>query len=511
MHQKFPIFLVCLLLMACSTQDRNGKALARPFSTDCLEEQQFLVTTNRDTVLHTKGGAILHFPAGSIRGDGAVAIRVQEAYTLTDIVRAGLLTHSGAKTLRSGGMINVRAANGAQLQKNVEVSIPADSVIGSMQVYRGKPVAEGIDWIDPKPLGRTPGAVRGAALFQQYCASCHGIDKPKSGPALRDFRYTEEKPWHSQLELYKFLHYTKEYTACHDYTRRLQQQYGALMPSFPQLTTAQIDDITEYISPYFSQERDRPDVAADRTCFAQCAAYLQAEKQVQRLNTRREMLVAQNETRVKYTRRAAPPSADTVPGGTIPKVTPGHFQAQYYTFSIESFGWYNIDELYNVPNSVETDFVVHIDQTKNREYNVFIAIPQFKVFNEGGRLDGQPDAYGFLAVDGKLPIPLGTDAIVFAIGEQHGQILFGYKRVNATEHNDVQLSLTAMDRPVYERTFAGMGLDRVTNKVADTKNAAGIRNIDDSIRYWREKMAERLPAGCDCAICPSSDSLVSER
>lgn len=87
-------------------------------------------------------------------------------------------------------------------------------------------------------------AAEGKTLFQQNCQSCHSLDKPLTGPALRGF--SSRGPWGDREEIYKWVKNPAAYMANDPYTKGLQQQFGSIMPAFPQLTTAQIDAIVEY-------------------------------------------------------------------------------------------------------------------------------------------------------------------------------------------------------------------------------------------------------------------------
>jgi cytochrome c2 len=87
-------------------------------------------------------------------------------------------------------------------------------------------------------------AAEGKTLFQQNCQSCHSLDKNLTGPALRNF--TNRGPWGDKEEIYKWIKNPAAYMANDPYTKGLQQQYGAIMSAFPQLTNEQIDAIVEY-------------------------------------------------------------------------------------------------------------------------------------------------------------------------------------------------------------------------------------------------------------------------
>lgn len=99
-------------------------------------------------------------------------------------------------------------------------------------------------------------AAEGKTLFQQNCQSCHSLDKPLTGPALRGF--SNRGPWGDREEVYKWVKNPAAYMANDPYTKGLQQQYGAIMSAFPQLTHEQIDAIVEYTN-------SAPETAANAT------------------------------------------------------------------------------------------------------------------------------------------------------------------------------------------------------------------------------------------------------
>lgn len=140
---------------------------AAPILTDAekaLPAQNFRIDAMKDTVLETDGGVLLSVPAGSFRqGDGSIAtgnvdMIVREALTPSAIMRAGLSTVSGGTVLETGGMFFVDASkDGKALQldsvQGIYAQVPADTIRPGMQLYTGKPGANGtIDWIDPRPL-----------------------------------------------------------------------------------------------------------------------------------------------------------------------------------------------------------------------------------------------------------------------------------------------------------------------------------------------------------------------
>ena len=86
---------------------------------------------------------------------------------------------------------------------------------------------------------------KGKELFQQNCQTCHGLDKKLSGPGLRGI--TKRGPWSDRKNLYKWVKNPAAFIPTTPYTKALQKDYGQIMPSFPQLTEKDVDEIIAYI------------------------------------------------------------------------------------------------------------------------------------------------------------------------------------------------------------------------------------------------------------------------
>ena len=86
---------------------------------------------------------------------------------------------------------------------------------------------------------------KGKQLFAQNCQSCHALDKPLTGPALRDFH--TRGPWGDRNELYKWVKNPAAYMETNAYAKALKDQYGSMMQASPTMSNQDIDDIAEYI------------------------------------------------------------------------------------------------------------------------------------------------------------------------------------------------------------------------------------------------------------------------
>ena len=95
-------------------------------------------------------------------------------------------------------------------------------------------------------FGNKLSAQDGKALFQVNCASCHGVLKKGSGPALTGFE--SRGPWSDRQKLYDWVHNPTKFMQTDPYTAGLKQQFGVVMTAFPTLTNAEIDAIVDYIN-----------------------------------------------------------------------------------------------------------------------------------------------------------------------------------------------------------------------------------------------------------------------
>ena len=89
-------------------------------------------------------------------------------------------------------------------------------------------------------------AQNGEQLFKQNCASCHGIEKDISGPALAGV--LNRGPWaEDKKKLYEWIHNPPGFMAKDPYTQALKAKYQVMMTGFPQLKENEIDAIINYV------------------------------------------------------------------------------------------------------------------------------------------------------------------------------------------------------------------------------------------------------------------------
>ncbi|MFE3846441.1 c-type cytochrome [Flavobacterium sp. LB3P45] len=87
--------------------------------------------------------------------------------------------------------------------------------------------------------------VKGKELFNANCAACHKLDAKATGPMLRGISAKHEMAW-----LYKWIHNSSELIKSGDAAavKVYEENNKSVMTAFPQLSTADIDNIIAYTS-----------------------------------------------------------------------------------------------------------------------------------------------------------------------------------------------------------------------------------------------------------------------
>jgi len=508
----FPYLLSALLLFSCTNNPATNNArtstpaiaaLNNLIGPDQLPVQTITIDPTRDTTITTAKGAILKIPAGAIEGKGAVQLQIKEAYTIEDMVRGGLFTQSNGRPLSSGGMIDIRPATGEQLTllKPISVAIPARPHRDSMQLYKGvEDDKGGIDWTEPQPLKDTSGSTRnlalGKSLFTTNCASCHGLEKQLTCPALAFIGERRERDW-----LYHFIRNNQLMLASEDsfdmYSHCLFEWYHRTpMNTFPNLTDADIDRLLLYISNE-SQRLDSNSIEDPKKSFDSCAVYYRA---VQALERKRNHLIGANgiQVNVNWIDSNGQPitgSHPLDPGGKRPVYVTDR-PAVYYQFTIGTFGWYNIDLLVSGEKGVqESELRVTIKGQFKQDINPVLVIPALRTFQRGGLLKDATDSYGFYTEDGRIPLPQGEEGYILVMGDYKGQVVFGKLRWTIGLQQDLTIEPSTTTKEEMNAAIARLPFGKLKIHADDSKNAAAIRKTDKAI----EALDYLRPKGVDCS------------
>ena len=362
-----------------------------------------------------------------------------------------------------------------------------------MELYKGEVKDDSsINWIDPTPLAPNKQAAvikNGEIIFKNNCASCHAVAKDITGPALIHSCWAREgDPTYKRISN-AFIHNPANTMVSVEagYFRCMKNRFGGVvMTSFPLLNDSAIDDIYAYIKNEGNRlQLPKPAQSWYSACHDSCLHYQQVKHGI---ITKRDSLIADNEplaegdyggigTKVPLdidTTVIALPAIDSNLEFVIPKESP----ATYYQFNIQNFGWYNIDMMMKaIPGITNGQLSVQVTGSyQDASFNIFIIIPEIKVFAEGGLLNDGKNEYGFYTKDGQCPLLPGAKAYIIAMGEEKDEIVFGETVVTLQERQNLQLELKKITRKEFDKAIKAMNLDSsLTIQEQDSKNADAIK------------------------------------
>jgi hypothetical protein len=281
------------------------------------------------------------------------------------------------------------------------------------------------------------------------------------------------------------------------------------MNIFPNLNHTDIRYLIDYITSE-SQLIDSNQVPNYTRELDSCHRY---KRLAGALEKNREAFIRTNGPRTQVIRRDDTGAiiTDTTILYTSPApVTPIDHPSIYYQFTVESFGWYNVDALLkDLPGIQPSELRVQLPPEYAAELNIFLVLPGRKIFTEGGFLKDSKTEFGFLTEDGQIPLPQKEQAYVFATGEYRGKPVFAVRSFMTTLQQTIYLQPAPTTKEQITATISHLDLNQLVIRVADSRNAVRIRTIDTSLAT----IARFKPQHCDCDCQmdrPIRDSAVLE-
>jgi len=505
--------VVALVAILLATRHDRGFTIV-PGVQAATHGELYTIDVRHDTLLRTAHGAKINIPRGSIDANGADTVRleIKEAYTIAEMLRYGLLTQSDGRPLSSGGMIDIRPAEGssARIVRPINVALPTLRVEENMQRFKGIVDDKGkINWTDPRPLADSSAQkaiAYGKSIFETNCRSCHSLRYSVTGPALAYIGQRRSEEW-----LYDFIRHNDKVLSSGDcYARYIYNIYNKTpMNTFPELNRADVRHVIDYITSE-SQLIDSNQVPNYTRELDSCLRYKQLAGALER---NREALIRANGPRTDVIRRDDTGAiiTDTVVVYTSPApVTTIEHPSIYYQFTVESFGWYNVDALLkDLPGVLPSELRVQMTPEYAAEVNVFLVLPGRKIFTEGGVLKDSKTEFGFLTEDGQIPLPQGEQAYVFATGEYQGKPVFAVRGFMMARQQTINLQPVPMTKEEITEAIRHLDFNQLAIRVAESPNAVRIRGIDTSLAA----VARFKPQHCDCDCgvnFPGTDTAVVE-
>jgi mono/diheme cytochrome c family protein len=426
MKKYVRFFATVLVFISCTTNNKPEQSI---LSAPNLKSHFIFIQSDSSYSLKTPKGAIIRIAAQSFRVDAnsKVEVEIKEAYSLADILLAGLTTESNGKPLQSGGMIFINATmNGkpVELIKPIKISIPTDIYDDRMQLFKGELQQDSsINWVDPQPLdtGATSKKLKtGELLFKANCASCHKIRKDFTGPALAGCRNREpDSDWAYRFTINPAL-------MTDSYAQAIRKQFNnQQMTMFGNhLSRADVNAILDFCDneasldpePVLPNRALKADSAkAEKPCGYD-TLYYRKDTSIKILpadttySTATINLKPQEEKEYKENMRE---------GFADPNVTTG-----MYDFEINTFGWYNVDAFFEGYKGATFVTVNAALQMPGESYmHVYLFCPGKKFLSVA--YYPKDNNYLFDKVNGKIPLFINDDAIILAFGSKGDKMLYG--------------------------------------------------------------------------------------
>ncbi|MBV4358435.1 c-type cytochrome [Pinibacter aurantiacus] len=467
--------------VACNQPQISSSLIEQTLNTNNLETQSFVINTQKDTSIKTKEGIVVQIEKGSIESSTeTVTLQIKEALSLYDMIRARLLTKSDKGILSSDGMFNITTKEKSTIKKPLRVSLPTNYANKNMSLYKGQMNDSSITWTDPQPVQTKESDcyTNGKALFKASCASCHAIEKELTAPALA---WVEDR-WKDKDLLRAYIRNNQKVLASGDaYANYLWcKNHKMPKPVYDSLSNDQMECLLSYIRTE-TVNKGIPKPAPDS-----CLYYRDYYEQLLR---KRDSLVKDNKSMAKIT--IIPPAGDNNnrdTGGLPIKVSPPQYNAEYYQFTIDAYGWYNIDiQLEKTEGVVYSELFVNVQAEPAAHLKAFLIIPDRKIFQEGGYLTNGKQ-FGFYENTGKLPLPQNTDCFIVVLGENNGKMFFGEKHFVSSVSQTIDVKVEETTQEKFAESIKKLHFEDVSARVDTAKNFSGMKAVDSELEQVKMKV-----------------------
>jgi hypothetical protein len=425
----FALYYMVIIAMLASC--KNNTTINSFLKTSNLKSSFISLNADSTYVLKTPKGAVIKIAKNTfdVAANTKIKLEIKEAYSMQDILLAGLSTTSNGKLLKSGGMIYINATaddKEVNFLKPVNISIPTKAYDDSMQLFKGEVKNDSsINWVDPQPLDSSPIAkqlVAGKALYSANCASCHKTTEDFTGPVLAGSRDREPtKDW-----IYRFIYHSNSMVNTDPYAIALKNKFGSVMTQQNEinLTKQDVKAILDWADneALLLPEVPQSTVALDSTAaisdsIAPCGYD--------------SVYAPLPDTNIQDLSADTSLQTDTTSFKNILPYIPPTYQ-----FNVFANGWYNIDCFIEANENAVTS--VQLTATLNMPIDtamqVYLCIPQRKLLSDERGNNG--NEYTFYDSSPTIQLILNDDAFIFVTGSYKDKMYYGITRftVNSQEN-----------------------------------------------------------------------------
>lgn len=437
---------IALVFVHCTSTPKIGF--------EALAKQVFTINTANDTSIVTKDSIVFSFEKGSFdtKAD-KVTITIQEALHLSDMLKAGLTTTTtDGNMLQSGGMFNITAeaeGQSVQLRKRAGVKLPTYKYRSGMNLYKGDLKDGKLNWKEPEALlSKAEVAVAGSGekLFKNNCTNCHKMDKDFTGPAVA---YITERRCYQWLR-----QFTNNSSIMNDpIARCLKKRWNNSVMTAFMLSDAQNDSLYAYIAAE-SKKYPRQQFFKNDLCLE--------------FNTKDTVNISEVTTETVTTSEDFGKRKDTTPprsgdNGPIAEQPPQYpTNNQYYEFTIETTGWFNIDMLLETDDGIRQGFLqLQINGSFKTRIQAYLVIPGRKVLSHGYTTDNQ--SFYFASPDFMAMLPVGEEAVIYIMGEEGTKALWDSQTFTLSKRQTI--TLTPREVPDIPREIDKLQIDKMEYRV----------------------------------------------
>ncbi len=480
------IFLFCLTSCSDSQSDRiasmSAEELAYNFPTlfDSPPPQEFIIDTEKDTVIFGKSGVLLAIEAGTFTDEngnplkGKLTLNLKEALSLSEMLENKLTTQTqDGQILQSGGMFEFTAKSDTKgkvnISKPIHAEVPTLKKIGDMSVYEGVQVNENApvqwkkekeleNWLTEIPLEQLDFFPPNKDSFEQGEANLIYDTIPilNDDGTIGFFIKGRQISYNQKKEGKSIFHFVQDTTAeariCGISKYILEglsdkKFQGTFISTYEFEKRLKVmnqccgnDLIAIYLKNLDKNLWESDKLAAEYlTENKKCRAYLFEEfaaekstkvkpkektnralqKHIDKLFKNKEKAWAKFEKDFK--------KWDNVQAGLLEKMENERRFAERlnYSFDLEKFGWVNIDMPMTKENRIAVTFDIKVKDLKLKEAGrVFLIFPNEKTIIDLSRSE-EGDFYGRQENEDVIYLPKGTDIILKAVTERNKQLYTG--------------------------------------------------------------------------------------
>lgn len=434
--------ILILFFLSCDQNHKNN---------DSLAQNEFSIKPHEQNIIQGNEGTILIIPAGAlVYEDGskiqeAVRIKLEEAYTLSDILAKNLDTRAGNQLLVTAGMINLDAqtvsgkkvviANG----KEINLQVARNSLDSNEYKFftRGE-----TGWENPQnpnpyltywPIEKHSKIY--ISLDTSLLKSWEALRFSRSKDAFKDFSFQDS------LSLSTFL--KDNYNIPDFITDELLDQsfisskeYEDRFLALPILGERMIAVHLSYV-----KNLDKPLWVADSLAIVLLKEDLSNFEEEEKtgadykfhLNCYNKLLKFKAERKTSFAKERLTQENREKLQAAYEKIA---MDKLIQSFRIRTFGWHNIDFFYRKTELIPTVLVVDCNKAVQ---SVALVLADVKSVIQGTANSNNQFCFGFTGeCETRLP---HTKAYVIALGQEKGQLLFAQKEILIGQDKEVELDL----------------------------------------------------------------------